>query len=466
MNALWLPFLVALGLPFGAWLLLGLRLLLVLAPPSEALIQRLTATVFSISTAAFVIGVVGLLLSGAPLPDLPLGALVALPRYHIALGLHLDGLSLGLLGLTFPLAGLVAAFSARYLHREPGFSRFFFLLLMLAVGLELVAAGEGLDLLFAGWELVGLSSALLIAFFHRRQQPLDHGLRAYATYRAVDVALLLAVVLSHHLVGSVSVHQIDAWTGGPSGLTTLVGVLVVIGAMGKSGSVPFSGWVPRAMEGPTPSSAIFYGALSIHLGPFLLLRMWPILESAPAARALMGVVGLLTALHGSMVGRAQHDIKGTLAYASLAQVGLMFIELSLGFTELATLHLFGHAVLRANQLLRAPSVLSERDELLDALGTQRPARGQHIERTLPAPLRRGLYKLALERWYLDELLDRGLVGPVVRGLEALNRLDQRVSAALSGPPADEEAAAQRAAPRADAPLRPEPAPRAAAGVRS
>ena len=466
MKALWLPFLIALGLPVIAWLALGARLLLFLRPPSEDVVQKATATVFSVSTLAFLVGAVQLLLSGQPLPDLPLGALVALPRYHIALGLHIDGLSLGLLGLTFTLVGLVAAFSVRYLHREPGFSRFFFLLMMLTVGLELIAAGEGLDLLFAGWELVGLSSALLIAFFHRRQQPLDHGLRAYATYRAVDVALLLAVVLTHHLVGSVSVHQIDAWAGGPGALSTLIGVLVVIGAMGKSGSVPFSGWVPRAMEGPTPSSAIFYGALSIHLGPYLLLRMWPILEASPGARVLMGVVGLLTALHGSMVGRAQHDIKGTLAYASLAQVGLMFIEVSLGFTELATLHLFGHAVLRANQLLRAPSVLSERDELLDALGAPRPARGQHIERLFPAPLRRAMFKLALERWYLDDLLDRGVVGPVVRGLKALNRLDQRASAALSGPPTDDEAAAQLPAPLGVPPLLAESAPRVAAGARS
>lgn len=466
MSTLWLPFLLALGLPVVAWLLLGLRLLLFLEPPGEALVQRATAAVFSLSTLAFGLGAGGLLWSGQPLPDLPLGALVALPRYHIALGLHIDGLSLGLLGLTFTLVGLVAAFSVRYLHREPGFSRFFFLLMMLTVGLELIAAGEGLDLLFAGWELVGLSSALLIAFFHRRAPPLDHGLRAYATYRAVDVALLLAVVLTHHLVGSVSVHQIDAWAGGAGSLTTLIGVLVVIGAMGKSGSVPFSGWVPRAMEGPTPSSAIFYGALSIHLGPYLLLRMWPIVEQAPAARALLGLVGLLTALHGSMVGRAQPDIKGTLAYASLAQVGLMFVELSLGWTSLATLHLFGHAVLRANQLLRAPSVLSERDALRDALGSQRPARGQHIERLLPAPLRRALYTLALERWYLDELLDRGLVGPVLRLLRALNHLDQRASAALSGPPAADEAAAQRPAPALGAPSPAEAAPVAVAGGRA
>lgn len=433
MPPIWIPFLAALALPVLGWLVLGLHALFAFQPLGEDHVRRLVATVFSLAFGAYVVGLGWLGLTGAPLPELPFGALVSLPRYHMSMGLHLDGLSLGLLGLTLSLSGLVGAFSVRYLHREPGFARFFFLLFMLTVGLELIAAGDGLDMLFAGWELVGLSSALLIAFFSRRRGPVEHGLRAYVIYRTVDVALLMAVVLAHHLVGSVRFEDIAAAAPAAGGLTTLVGALLVIGAMGKSGSVPFSGWVPRAMEGPTPSSAIFYGALSIHLGPFLLLRMWPVLEHAPAARVALVLIGLLTAAHGSMVGRVQHDIKGTLAYASVAQVGLMFAEIGLGWTSLATLHLFGHAVWRANQLLRAPSVLSERDELMAALGASRSARGLHIERLFPAKLRRALYSFALQRWYLDDVLDRFVVQPLLRGLRAIDGMDQRAAAATGGP---------------------------------
>src|SRR5262249_6045676 len=148
--------------------------------------------------------------------------------------------------------------------------------------------------LFAGWELVGLSSALLVAFFQERPAPVRNGLRVWAVYRVSDAALLLAAIALHHLSGEGDFDKLLGAVPWPDGRATLtggpallVGLLLVVAAAGKSALVPFSGWLPRAMEGPTPSSAVFYGALSVHLGAFLLLRVGPILETSPLLSAVV-----------------------------------------------------------------------------------------------------------------------------------------------------------------------------------
>ena len=188
------------------------------------------------------------------------------------------------------------------------------------------------------------------------------------------------------------------------------------------------------MEGPTPSSAIFYGALSIHAGPFLLLRLAPLLEAAPVARAVIVATGALTALHATTVGRAQNDIKSKLAYASVAQVSLIWMELGVGLHTLALLHIVGHATLRTWELLRAPSYLRDwraRQEIQPRL--EGPRRGP-----LPMVLRQPLYRLTLERWYLDELATV-VFGRVAKALRALDQFDRRVSTLLDGPPTCEAA---------------------------
>src|SRR5437588_148564 len=129
----------------------------------------------------------------------------------------------------------------------------------------------------------------------------------------------------------------------------LVGALLLIAAAGKSGLVPFSGWLPRAMEGPTPSSAVFYGALSVHLGAFLLLRVSPLLELSVPLCAMVVVLGLLTAVLAHLAGTVQTDIKSALSYASLTQVGIIVAEIGIGLRYIALIHLLGHACLRTLQ---------------------------------------------------------------------------------------------------------------------
>ncbi|HBP17610.1 MAG TPA: hypothetical protein DEA08_07445 [Planctomycetes bacterium] len=418
----------ALALTFlGGGMLLGHR-------PSEHRVQQLLAANMSLAAILASALLLGLALGWLEPVSVNLGTLLAVRGYHFDLAFRLDWLGALYLWLDVVLCGLVGAFSAPYLHQDEGYHRFYLLLLVFSVGLALIAAGAGLDLVFAGWEVVGLSSALLIAYFLRRPAPVENGLLAYGIYRITDVGLLLAVVSLHHYAGTTSLESLPSLA--PSAALA-IGALLVFGAMGKGAIVPFTPWLPRAMEGPTPSSAIFYGALSIHASPFLLLRAAPALESSRALQACVVVLGALTALHATSVGRVQTDIKCSLGYASVAQVGLMWIWVGLGLYPLAAVHMAGHAILRTWQLLRAPSLLHERHGLIQALGADLSETGSLYARLVPLPLRRALYRWSLERWFLE---DAGalLAGLCRRVLLALDVLDRRWAALLDRPPEVED----------------------------
>jgi NADH:ubiquinone oxidoreductase subunit 5 (subunit L)/multisubunit Na+/H+ antiporter MnhA subunit len=364
--------------------------------------------------------------------SIPLGSWFSVPGYSLQSVLLLDVTGAVFMTLTTSLLILVSVYSGRYLHREPGFARFFLLMLLFAIGMLAIAAGGSLDIVFGGWELVGLSSALLIAFFHRREAPVRHGLRAFAVYRTCDVGFLAGVVLFHELTHSSVFREAFPALATQTSVTALNGValLFVLAAMGKSAMLPFTGWLPRAMEGPTPSSAIFYGALSIHAGPFLLLRLAPLLDTAPIARAVVLVVGVLTALHATTVGRVQTDIKSKLAYASVAQVSLIWVEVGLGLHTLALVHMAGHATLRTWELLRAPSFLRD----WRARETLRGPRRRSAKPRRAAWLRDAVYRLTMERWYLDELGGYAL-GRVAGWLHALDGFDRAIAAQLERAPA-------------------------------
>ncbi len=345
-----------------------------------------------------------------------------------------DHLSLPFAAFAAALVGLVGAFSRRYLHREPGFMRFYLMLAIFGAGVELVVLAGSLDLVFFGWELVGLTSALLIGFFHERPKPVEHGLRALITYRACDVGLLGAAVWMHHSVGTAAFAPGEPWFALPlpatAAATATVGLLLLWASMGKSGQVPLGGWLPRAMEGPTNSSAIFYGAISIHLGPYLLLRAAPILEASPVVAYAVIAIGGLTAIHGVLVGHVQTDVKSSLAYASMTQVGLIFVEIGFGLRYLALIHIVGHATLRALQILRSPSLLHDHHHLEQQLGGPTPRTGRHYERLVPKPLQGWLYRHALERGYFDVILMDGLVAGFQRTLRAIDRVDRAIVARI------------------------------------
>ena len=425
--------LAALGLPP----LIGWR-------ASEDFLSGMSKLVTSLGLVALVGVVVLQLVSGNPWGDprvLRMGDWVMLEQahFHFRLAFIFDWLSIPFAMLSYALCGLIAAFAANYMHREPGFHRFFFLFAMFLLGMILAALAGSIETLFFGWELVGLSSALLVAFFQERAAPVRNGLRVWTVYRLADAAFLVAAATLHHVAGEGELLRLlggreasDSALGLSGGQAVLVGSLLLVAAAGKSALVPFSGWLPRAMEGPTPSSAIFYGALSIHLGAFLLLRFGPLLDQVPYLSYAVLALGLATAFFAAVAGRVQSDVKSALAFASLTQVGLIVAEIGLGWRYLPLIHLIGHACLRTLHLLRAPSLLRDYQLLENALGQHLSNRRPWLESWLPRGLSRWLYRWGLERGYLDVALDRWIVGPWIRLFRRFDRLEQSWTRWLAG----------------------------------
>jgi NADH-quinone oxidoreductase subunit L len=319
------------------------------------------------------------------------------------------------------IACLVARFSVRYLHREPGFHRFFLLLALFVGGMNLLVLAGSYDLLFAGWEMVGIASMLLIAFFDHRAGPVRGAVRAMVTYRVADIGLLCAGVMLHQTLGSAEFA--DAFGAGawphaasaiPAEAATLIMLALLLSVMGKSAQFPLGGWLPRAMEGPTPSSALFYGALSVHAGVYLLLRSAPLLESSQTASIAVVTTGALTALYATLCGRTQSDAKNALAYATMTQVGLMLVGVGLHLWNWVIVHMFAHACLRLFQLLRTPSALRDAQELRAALRQKPTPRPSFWVRLLPESVLSRIYYLARHRFFLDEWLDSRIVAPLLR----------------------------------------------------
>jgi NADH:ubiquinone oxidoreductase subunit 5 (subunit L)/multisubunit Na+/H+ antiporter MnhA subunit len=425
--AVLLPLAAAAVLALAGWF--GARL-------GERAISAVVGVTYATTTLVALGAAVGGFVDGRPIV-VDFGEWFAVGHYAFRWTLLGDALSLPFSVFAAALVGLIGAFSQRYLHRETGYFRFHLMLALFGAGVQVVVLSGGIDQLFFGWELVGLTSALLIAFFHERPKPVEHGLRAFVTYRLCDIGLLGAAVWLHHAVGTAAFVRADGapWAGvrvADAGASWTAGLLLLWASMGKSAQAPLGGWLPRAFEGPTPSSAIFYGAISIHLGPYLLLRSAPLLDANPGFAALVAVVGAVTALHGAFVGRVQTDIKCVLAYASMTQVGLILVGIGCGLRHLAVLHIVGHALVRSLEILRSPSLLQDYRHLEQAIGRQVPRPKLALERFFPAALRPWLYRHALERGYFDALLRDHLVGRFLRGFRALDRCDRKLTTWIGG----------------------------------
>ncbi len=389
--------------------------------PSERVISRVTALTFTACLFGLATLLWTLAASHASAITVTFGSWFAVHDYRFPLFLMADHLSLPFLVMTVALSGLIGQFSATYLHRESGFFRFFLFLHLFAFGSLLAFAAGSFDLLIAGWELVGITSVLLIAFFDQRLAPVENGLRVFAVYRASDVGLLVGVFALHKWAGTAS------FAAGMPALkeaqATAVCLFLLLAAAGKAAQIPFSGWLPRAMEGPTPSSAIFYGAISIHAGAYLLLRAQPLLAQTHAAAACVIIVGVATAIYGTITGRASADAKTSLAFASLTQVGVIFVEIGFGWSFVAVAHILGHALVRTLQFLRAPSMLHDYHRMHSAIGGEIGPTGKQMEDLTPAAVHVWLYRWALDRGHLDTILDRWIIYPLLHISRLFARLD-------------------------------------------
>lgn len=280
------------------------------------------------------------------------------------LPIFIDHVSVVLLMLASSLAYIVIFFADRYMHRESGYHRYYATIQLLFLGFFILVTAGSLEMIFAGWEILALASFLMIGFYRHRDRSADHATRAFLTYRLCDVGLLIGAIIAHHLTpdakrhlfeGMAVVGHADADANLPIHL--VLGLLILIAATGKSAQFPFSGWLPRALEGPSHSSALFYGGLSIHAGVFLLLRTHSLWFDNDFIRILVGLQGSLSFVYASAIGRVQSTVKSQIAWAAIAQVGLMFVEIALGYFDMALIHLVLNASLRSMQLLMSSSAL-------------------------------------------------------------------------------------------------------------
>jgi NADH:ubiquinone oxidoreductase subunit 5 (subunit L)/multisubunit Na+/H+ antiporter MnhA subunit len=378
--------------PFVVALVLAVRLV-----TSEGAVAHLAqgAAAFSASTS---LAAVGLWFGhGAQLLMTPPHVLFEHEGYRFTFELALDSASVVFLLLVQFTTGMVLRFSRFYLHREPGFARFFATVLMFQAAMCVLTLAGNLDLMFGGWEIVGLSSFLLIAFYRERQSAVRNALKTYSVYRIADMGMLLAACLAE------------------TGSHRALGLLLLLAAIGKSAQFPFSFWVPRAMEGPTPSSALFYGALSVHAGAYLLLRTFHLWGDVTGVRVCVGAIGLLTAALCSMFSRVQPTIKGQVGYASVTQVGLIFVELAVGLRGLALAHMVCNALLRCYQLLVSPSTVAYLLRRQASAGSAQATEDRsYFARLWARSWGPALYVFALSEGYLKETLKLAIWSPLRR----------------------------------------------------
>ncbi len=223
------------------------------------------------------------------------------------------------------------------------------------------------------------------------------------------------------------------WPEGSWKVTTTA-LLLIMAACGKSSVGPFFGWLPRAMEGPTPSSAIFYGAVSVHLGAFLLLRAEPLIRASGVAAGTLVALGAASALLGTLLHRSANDAKTMLAHATQTQLGLIFVEIGMGWTGVAAFHITGHAIVRTAQFLRAPSLLHEHHHVHAAAGGKLAPTGEHLEALVPRSLQLWLYRVALGSGFYEAILSRALVTPLKRLAEGLALLEPAAADTPAGTP--------------------------------
>lgn len=414
------------------WPALGAVVIALMMVPSRRPSERAVARV---GRAALWLGLLGALAGvalrvlGGP-SDVRLGNWYEALEYSFPLVFLLDGLSAAVSLLVAVLLLATCRFSVNYLHREPGYIRFFLLMLLFGAGMQLLVLAGSVELLFVGWELVGMTSILLVAFFHERAGPVQAAIRVLVTYRICDIGLLLGGVWLHNwLHTTVWVDAFAAAATQVAPLPTLaVALSLVFAAMGKSAQFPVGGWLPRAMEGPTASSAVFYGSLSVHAGVYLLLRAAPLIEHSLAARAALVVIGAVTAVMATLSSQVSADAKSQVAYATASQVGLMFVACGLGFYTLATVHLIAHATLRYYQFLRTPSALQDALARRAALGRSAQDEAAALWEGVGLGRRRYLYRLAIERFAVETALNRWLTRPIMRLSRWLGGLEDRLMA--------------------------------------
>ncbi len=338
---------------------------------------------------------------------------------------------LGVIALAMVLIQMVIIkFSETYLHKEEGFHRFFFLLSIFLAAFPLVVFGDNIDVIFLGWELIGITSVLLIGFYEKRTKATVNSWWALVSYRICDIGLLSATTLAHFAVHTTNVEKLNdvpallvehphhtAWIG-------VVALMIIFASLAKAAQLPYSSWLLRAMEGPTPSSALYYGALSIGLGPILLLKFQPLILHFWWLQLLVIAIGLMTALYSYLVAKTKADAKSILALSSLFEVSVMVVEVGLGFNDWVVFHFTANAFLRVFQFLRSMNAIQD---FYDNPLFYRGAPNKELPwglRQLPKAWQRKIYYWSMNGFGLDAGLLKFIIAPWFGFWSRLDQLEE------------------------------------------
>jgi NADH-quinone oxidoreductase subunit L len=284
--------------------------------------------------------------------------------FEVAWALRYDTLSVVMVAMITLISTLIHLYSVGYMHHDATPSRFFAYLSLFTFMMLMLVTADNLVQLFFGWEGVGLASYLLIGYWYEKDSANAAAMKAFIVNRVGDLFFMLGLALTFYTFESVEFSDIFAaaaqhadtrFMGVPA--IELIGLLLFLGACGKSAQLGLHTWLPDAMEGPTPVSALIHAATMVTAGVFLMARMSPVMEYAPTALVIVTIVGASTALFAATIGCVQNDIKRIIAYSTCSQLGYMFAAAGLGLYQVAIFHLFTHAFFKALLFLGAGSVI-------------------------------------------------------------------------------------------------------------
>jgi NADH-quinone oxidoreductase subunit L len=285
-----------------------------------------------------------------------------LVNFNAQWAMLLDPLSAVMLGVVTGVGFLIHVYSTGYMAHEGGYYRFFGYLNLFMFSMLILVLGNNLLLLFVGWEGVGLCSYLLIGFYFLRKSASDAGKKAFIVNRIGDAGFVLGLLLLLNAIGTLRFTEIGpaieagGFTVG-NGVMTAIALLLFVGATGKSAQIPLYVWLPDAMEGPTPVSALIHAATMVTAGVYMITRMNVVFQLAPVALAAVATVGAVTAIYAASMGLVQNDIKRVLAYSTVSQLGYMFLALGVGAFTAGIFHLMTHAFFKALLFLGSGSVI-------------------------------------------------------------------------------------------------------------
>ncbi|MEK6709300.1 MAG: NADH-quinone oxidoreductase subunit L, partial [Nitrospinota bacterium] len=283
---------------------------------------------------------------------------IAAGNLKVPVSFLIDPLSTIMLLVVTGVGFVIHIYSIGYMHGDPGYARFFTYLNLFMLSMLLLVMGDNYLLMFVGWEGVGLCSYLLIGFWYEKQSASDAGKKAFIVNRIGDAGFLLGMFLIWTLTGSLTYGEVfKAAPALAAPGATAIGLLLFIGAVGKSAQLPLYVWLPDAMEGPTPVSALIHAATMVTAGVYMVARTSPIYVQGPGALEVVALVGALTAIFAATIGLVQNDIKRVLAYSTVSQLGFMFMALGVGAFASGIFHLMTHAFFKGLLFLGSGSVI-------------------------------------------------------------------------------------------------------------